>query len=59
MVEPLGPRPMGPYSGIQKVNPTKDRESKKKRQDHNVRRDADDDPEEEALRKGRQIDDHA
>lgn len=60
MVEPMGPRPMGPYSGINKVVPTKDREPKKKTPREEPRREeplADED--EEGFRKGRQIDDHA
>ncbi|MFK7974653.1 MAG: hypothetical protein AB8C02_00865 [Halioglobus sp.] len=58
MVESLGPRPIGSYTGVQRVVPTKDREAKKKKRDEEKpRRGLDDD--DEVLRKGRRIDDHA
>jgi hypothetical protein len=57
MVDPLGPRYIGPSHGINKVVPSKDRESKKKKPGEDARRKDDDD--EEFVRKGRRIDDRA
>lgn len=60
MVEPLGPRPLGSYSGINRVVPAKDREPKKKKpsEEDKAQDQAEEEGDEEDLRKGRRIDDH-
>lgn len=58
MVEPLGPRPLGPYSGVNRVVPTKDRKPKKKKPGEDAKRDESAEEEgEDGIRKGRRIDD--
>ena len=58
MVDPLGPRYIGPSHGINRVVPSKDRESKKKNPGEEARP-RDEDGDEEFVRKGRRIDDRA
>lgn len=58
MVDPLGPRNLGPTQGVNKVVPSKDRDPKKKKPAQDARRDSEED-DEEFVRKGRRIDDHA
>ena len=56
MVDPLGPRQIGPMQSVKQVVPAKDR--KEKKPDTPPRREEEEE-DEEFLRKGRRIDDHA